>query len=92
VHWRFHLESCTDTTFCTLTLTLIFDLSRDLAESTPIVVSQSVYDTIDQALQAKLKDIASTPHTKVDYRIGGLDARACCDAGHIVCRCTVKRN
>ncbi len=67
---------------------LIFDLSRDLAESTPIVVSQSVYDAIDQALQAKLQDIASTPHTKVDYRIGGLDARACCDAGHIVCRCT----
>jgi arylsulfatase G len=67
---------------------LIFDLSHDLAESTPIVVSQSVYDAIDQALQAKLKDIASTPHTKVDYRTGGLDARACCDAGHIVCRCT----
>ncbi|CAF2198406.1 unnamed protein product [Rotaria magnacalcarata] len=66
---------------------LIFDLSRDLAESTPIEVSQSVYDAIDQALQAKLKDIALTPHTKVDYRIGGLDARACCDAGHIVCRC-----
>jgi arylsulfatase G len=67
---------------------LIFDLSRDLAESTPIVVSQSVYDAIDQALHAKLKDIASTPRTEVDYRIGGLDARACCDAGHIVCRCT----
>jgi arylsulfatase G len=67
---------------------LIFDLSHDLAESTPIVVSQSVYDAIDQALQVKLKDIASTPHTKVDYRTGGLDARACCDAGHIVCRCT----
>ena len=67
---------------------LIFDLSRDLAESTPIVVSESVYNAIDQALQAKLKDIASTPHTQVDYRIGGLDARACCDAGHIVCRCT----
>lgn len=67
---------------------LIFDLSRDLAESTPITVPQSIYDTIEQALQAKLQDIASTPHTKVDYRIGGLDARACCDAGHIVCRCT----
>ena len=67
---------------------LIFDLSRDLAESTPIVTPQSVYDVIDQALQAKLKDIESTAHTKVDYRIGGLDARACCDAGHIVCRCT----
>jgi arylsulfatase G len=67
---------------------LIFDLSHDLAESTPIVVSQAVYDAIDQALQATLKDIASTPYTKVDYRIGGLDARACCDAGHIVCRCT----
>jgi arylsulfatase G len=67
---------------------LIFDLSRDLAESTPIVVPQSVYDAIDQALEAKLEDIASTSHTKVDYRIGGLDARACCDAGHIVCRCT----
>ncbi|CAF3892068.1 unnamed protein product [Rotaria sp. Silwood1] len=67
---------------------LIFDLSRDLAESTPIVASQSVYNAIDEALQAKLKDIASTPHTTVDYRIGGLDARACCDAGHIVCRCT----
>jgi arylsulfatase G len=67
---------------------LIFDLSRDLAESTPIEVSQSVYDAIDQALQAKVNDIASTPHTKVDYRTGGMDARACCDAGHIVCRCT----
>jgi arylsulfatase G len=67
---------------------LVFDLSRDLAESTPIVVSQSVYNAIDQALQAKLYDIDSTPHSKVDYRIGGLDARACCDAGHIVCRCT----
>jgi arylsulfatase G len=67
---------------------LFFDLSHDLAESTPIVVSQSVYNAIDQALQAKLKDIASTPHTQVDYRAGGLDARACCDAGHIVCRCT----
>lgn len=67
---------------------LIFDLSHDVAESTPIVPSQSVYDAIDQALQDKLKDIASTPYTKVDYRIGGLDARACCDAGHIVCRCT----
>ncbi|CAF1356749.1 unnamed protein product [Adineta steineri] len=67
---------------------LIFDLSRDLAESTPIIVSQSVYDAIDQALHEKLNDIASTPHTQADYRIGGLDARACCDAGHIVCRCT----
>jgi arylsulfatase G len=67
---------------------LIFDLTHDLAESTPIEVSQSVYDAIDQALQAKVNDIASTPHTKVDYRIGGEDARACCDAGHIVCRCT----
>jgi arylsulfatase G len=66
---------------------LIFDLSRDLAESTPIVPPQSVYDAIDQGLEAKLKDIASTPHTTVDYRSGGLDARACCDAGHIVCRC-----
>ena len=67
---------------------LIFDLSHDLAESSPIIVSQEVYNAIDQALEAKLKDIASTPYTKVDYRIGGLDARACCDAGHIVCRCT----
>lgn len=67
---------------------LIFDLSHDLAESTPIVPSQSVYEAIEQALQAKLKDIKSTPRTTVDYRIGGLDARACCDAGHIVCRCT----
>ena len=67
---------------------LIFDLSHDLAESTPIVPPQSVYDAINQGLEAKLKDIASTPHTTVDYRMGGLDARACCDAGHIVCRCT----
>jgi hypothetical protein len=67
---------------------LIFDLSRDLAESTPIVVSQSIYDAIEQALQAKLKDIQSTPRTMVDYREGGFDERACCDAGHIVCRCT----
>ncbi|CAF2978386.1 unnamed protein product [Rotaria sp. Silwood2] len=66
---------------------LIFYFSRDLAESTPIVASQSVHDAIDQALQAKLKNIASTPRTEVDYRIGGLDTRACCDAGHIVCRC-----
>ncbi len=67
---------------------LIFDLSRDLAESTPIVVSQSVYDAIEQALKAKLGDINSTPRSIADYRIGGLDERACCDAGHIVCRCT----
>ena len=67
---------------------LVFDLSEDLAESTPIVPPQSVYDSIETALHAKLEDIASTPHTKVDYAVGGLDARACCDAGHIVCRCT----
>lgn len=66
---------------------LVFDLGRDLAESTPVVVAESVYNAIDRALQVKLKDIASTAHTKVDYRGGGLDARACCDAGHIVCRC-----
>ena len=66
---------------------LIFDLSQDQAESTPVQVPQAVYDAIDQALQAKLNDISSTPHTKSDYGIGGLDARACCDAGHIVCRC-----
>ena len=51
---------------------LIFDLSRDLAESTPVVVSQSVYDSIDQALQAKLNDIASTARSTPDYRTGGL--------------------
>ena len=67
---------------------LIFDLSQDLAESTPIVPPQSVYDNIEMALHAKLEDIASTPHSKADYAVGGLDARACCDAGHIVCRCT----
>ena len=66
---------------------LIFDLSHDLAESTPVVPPQSVYDDIEMALEAKMKDIASTPYTRVDYRAGGLDARACCDAGHIVCRC-----
>ena len=66
---------------------LVFDLGRDLAESTPVVVPESVYNAIDRALLVKLKDIASTPHTKVDYRAGGLDARACCDPGHIVCRC-----
>ncbi|UJR17004.1 hypothetical protein I4U23_003902 [Adineta vaga] len=31
-------------------LSLIFDLCHDLTESTPIIVSQSVYDAIDQAL------------------------------------------
>ena len=65
----------------------MFDLSRDLAESTPIKVSQSIYDAIDQVLQAKLADIETTLHSKVDYRIGGFDARDCCDAGHIVCHC-----
>ena len=67
---------------------LIFDLSHDVAESTPIQPPQSVYDAIDQALQAKRSDIASTARTTVDYRTGGADARACCDAGHVVCRCT----
>ena len=42
---------------------LIFDLSHDIAESTPIVPPQALYEAIDQILEDKLKDIASTPHT-----------------------------
>ncbi|CAF1120026.1 unnamed protein product [Adineta ricciae] len=56
---------------------LIFDLSRDLTESMPIKVSQSIYDAIDQALQTKLNDIETTLHVNVDYRIGGFDTRVC---------------
>ena len=67
---------------------LIFDLSVDLAESAPITPSQAVYDAIDAALKAKQMDIATTPRSVPDYSAGGLEDRACCNAAHIVCRCS----
>ena len=67
---------------------LVFDLSADEGESHPISVSADLLAVLDKALAAKRADIASTPRSKPDYRQGDLDDRPCCDAGHIVCRCT----
>ena len=67
---------------------LVFDLSVDPGEAHPIEVSKELLATLDAARSEKLRDIASTPRSTPDYRPGDLDDRPCCDAGHIVCRCT----
>ena len=66
---------------------LVFNLSVDLGESHPIEVSGEVLREMAALLEAKRKDIRETPRTVADYRVGDLDERPCCDAGHIVCRC-----
>jgi len=66
---------------------LVFDLSRDEGEGYPIEVSKELLRVLDEAREAKLNDIHSTPRSTPDYRQGTLDDRPCCDAAHIVCRC-----
>jgi hypothetical protein len=46
----------------------LFDLSHDLAQLTPIVVSYCLYGAIDQAFQGKLHDTCSTQCTHVAVR------------------------
>ena len=67
---------------------LVFDLSVDEGEAHPIAVNATLLAILDNARAAKLKDIASTPRSVPDYGQGTTDDRPCCDAGHIVCRCT----
>jgi len=68
---------------------LVFDLSLDIAESRPMdPVPDDLIKALDTLRQRKIDDIQSTPRSRPDYRSGGLDDRPCCDAGHIVCRCT----
>jgi hypothetical protein len=68
---------------------LVFDLSVDIAESRPLdPVPSELVQLLDKLLADRLRDIESTPRSRPDYRSGGLDDRPCCDAGHVVCRCS----
>lgn len=66
---------------------LIFNVATDPAESTPVTVSSATLKAITDARTAKLNDIQSTYKSEANYSSGGIDAEACCNKQHVVCRC-----
>ena len=66
---------------------LVFDLSVDQAESTPINASTELIAQLDAARNATLADIASTVKHDGHYMSGGKEAWGCCNPKSEVCRC-----
>jgi len=66
---------------------LVFDLSVDPYESTPLdPAPQDVIDDATGALNAFLKDVQTTPHTVTDFSTNA-NAQACCNKTNSNCRC-----
>lgn len=68
---------------------LVFDLSVDEAEATPVRPGMAVMDAIYAAHKAKLDDIANTFKSVTDYSGGEtmIAAAPCCNPANAVCRC-----
>jgi len=66
---------------------IIFDLSKDLAESIPVNISQTDMDFIQNARRNKIHDIRTTPRSHPDYRSGTDADAACCNSANLNCRC-----
>jgi arylsulfatase G len=68
---------------------LVFDLSADPTESTPLTnVDPRLYARAEELRAAKLADIYSTPRTNANFAEGTTADWPCCDPQHVVCRCT----
>jgi arylsulfatase G len=66
---------------------LAFNVATDPAESTPVTLTAAQLAEITNAHAAKLNDIQTTYKSVADYSSGGIDAEACCNKSHVVCRC-----
>ena len=66
---------------------LVFNLTADPAESTPITVGADVLQRIDDARNAKLADIANTLSHPGHYDSGDKKDWGCCNQKSAVCRC-----
>ncbi|XP_018617318.2 arylsulfatase G isoform X2 [Scleropages formosus] len=72
---------------------LIFDLSQDEGEGSPLDSStaeyQSALEQIEQEREAVMKDIASDHVSHADYSVDP-SAVPCCNSSHINCRCRTR--
>lgn len=67
---------------------LVFDLSKDPAESTPITVSKALYAHFERVRNATMQNITNTFHSVPDYGQGTLkEQQPCCNVNNVVCRC-----
>jgi hypothetical protein len=68
---------------------IIFDLSADPAESTPLSPPPpGLVAQFRTAFAAMWTNITSTMQSTPDYSGGGTAASPCCNGDHVVCRCT----
>ena len=68
---------------------LVFDLSADPGETTPVRPGKAVMDEIWKAHNALLVDIATTFRSNTSYAVGPtmVGSAPCCNASNAVCRC-----
>eukprot|EP00299_Pterocystis_sp_00344_P016355 c8205_g1_i2.p1 GENE.c8205_g1_i2~~c8205_g1_i2.p1 ORF type:complete len:255 (-),score=65.27 c8205_g1_i2:10-774(-) len=66
---------------------LVFDLTTDPEQSTPITLSPDEMRIVQSALDDKWKDIFNSFRTSVSFDGGGAPYWACCNPTHPDCRC-----